>query len=110
MKYLSINQDGSACFSLSGKQEDSKVIDKISKDDILALVLLALENQDESIFEMDENTKEIKNPAQRIIYKNIYGRLKELLKKRVSFEDEDTNLYKEAFQKYHQEFDHCRGD
>ena len=42
----------------------------------------------------------LKNPAHKIIYKNIYDKFDALIKKRVQFKDETCDLYKSAIEKY----------
>jgi len=94
MKHLRIS-DGTAQFSTD--DDEWTDIEKISKDDILKLVDLAL-NSD---FELDAYEKEkILNPAQDIIYRNIVEKMGDLISKRDRFKDESNQFYAEAIQKY----------
>ena len=103
MKYLYI-KSGQGYYSLTGSDTDLRAIDQIDKNDLLKLLDLIVESTDDSAFEMDEySADDLKNPAHRIIYKNIYEKFEALLKKRISFADETCNLYRTAIQKYSQE-------
>ena len=94
MKYLKIeNNNGFYCL----KQDDWIVIDKINKEDLMALIDKVIETD----FEMDEfNQEKIANKAHQIIYKNLYYKFLELLENRNRFKDESEQLYKSAFEKY----------
>ena len=96
MKYLRINNDKGE-FLKKDSQEYIE-IDKIEKDDLLFLINSAIEKND---FEIEPyNAERIKNPAQQIIYENIYKKFEELLKNRTQLKDQVDNLYKDAFEKY----------
>lgn len=100
MKYLYI-ENGQGFFSVSGLETDKQTIDKIRKEDLLRLLNLIVDENAENGFEMDSYDEEsIKNPAHKIIYKNIYDKFDTLIKKRVQFLDETCNLYKSAIEKY----------
>ncbi|MDB1122232.1 hypothetical protein [Vibrio algarum] len=74
-----------------------KPIDEITKEDLLALVDIVLTNG----FQMDNpDEHEIKNDAHKIIYTNIYLKLKKLIDDKKSFKDESEMKYKEAIDKY----------
>ena len=91
MKYLYI-ENGQGFFSVSGLETDKQTIDKIRKEDLLRLL---------NLIEMDSYDEEsLKNPAHKIIYKNIYDKFDALIKKRVQFKDETCDLYKSAIEKY----------
>ena len=105
MKYLYINK-GQGFYSLSGNEDSLISIDNIDKNDLLTLLNLIVESTEEKTFEMDEyNSDELKNPAHKIIYKNIYEKFDALLKKRISFVDETCNLYRTAINKYSKELE-----
>jgi hypothetical protein len=97
MKYLTIeNGQGFYC------TESNKwiPIDKISKDDLMALLNAAISED----FEMDEyNDEFLKNPAHQIIYKSIYEKFHDLQENKNRFKDECELLYKDAFEKYSKE-------
>lgn len=100
MKYLYI-ETGQGFFSVSGLETDKQTIDKIRKEDLLRLLNLIIDASAENGFEMDSYDEEsLKNPAQKIIYKNIYDKFDALIKKRVQFKDETCDLYKSAIEKY----------
>ena len=72
MKYLYI-ENGQGFFSVSGLETDKQTIDKIRKEDLLRLLNLIVDESAENGFEMDPYDEEsLKNPAHKIIYKNIY--------------------------------------
>ena len=94
MKYLKIeNSKGFYCL----KEDYWQEIDKISKDDLMALLDKAIETD----FEMDEyNQEKIANKAHQIIYKNLHQKFSELLENKSRFKDESEQLYKNAFERY----------
>ena len=95
MTRLKIDND-KAYYSTVSK--DNIPIDQISKEDLLELLDLAIEEDD---FYMDEyDGDKIQNQAHRIIYDNLYKKLLEVRNNRTQFKDEAENLYKEAFAKY----------
>jgi hypothetical protein len=97
MKYLII-ENNRAFYQLNGDESTRKTIDQISKEDLLKLVELCME---EDAFEMDPfNPEDIPQAAHQIIYKNIYQKLNDLLLRRVSFSDEKTALYRKAIDSY----------
>ena len=94
MKCLKIN-NGKGFFSVDG--DIWKVLDEISKEDILTIINLCLEDS----FEMDNPSDEtVHNKAHDIIYKNLYAKFLELNNQRTRFKDESDNLFKEALAKY----------
>ena len=94
MKCLKID-NGKGVFSLDG--ESWKVLDEISKEDILAIVNKCLEDG----FEMDDPSEAtVYNKAHEIIYKNLYAKFSELNNQRDRFKDESENLFKESLAKY----------
>ena len=100
MKYLYI-ENGQGFFSVSGMETDKQTIDKIQKEDLLNLLNLIVDEGVENGFEMDSYDEEsLKNPAHKIIYKNIYDKFDALIKKRVQFKDETCDLYKSEIEKY----------
>lgn len=94
MKYLRIeNEKGLYCL----EKGECAPIDQISKEDLLVLLDRALEEE----FEMDPFAEHlIGNPAQRIVYKNLYERFSELTSDRSRFKDESEQLYKSAIDEY----------
>lgn len=95
MKYLKINNN-QGYFTVD--EETWVQIDKIGKDDLLTLIQKIINDE---ATELDTYSEElIANPAQKIIYDNLYQRLNELASKRVQFHDETKELYKEAIEQY----------
>jgi hypothetical protein len=94
MKVLKID-DFQGYYSTTGK--DYKLIDKITKEDLLKLVELILE--EEVLFdEFDEN--KLKNQAHQIVYKSISDKLIELAKRKDEFKDESERLFLQEYEKY----------
>lgn len=105
MKYLYIEK-GQGFFSVSGLETDKQTIDKIRKEDLLSLLNLIVYESSENRFEMDSYDEEsLKNPAHKIIYKNMYDKFDALIKKRAQFKDETCDLYRSAIEKYSVELD-----
>lgn len=96
MKYLMI--DGAQGFYKTDKEESKMTpIDQISKEDLLKLLDLCIEED----FEMDVfDAQTLKNAAHQIIYKNLYLKLDGVRKQRVRFQDEKTSLYLKAVEEY----------
>lgn len=68
---------------------------------LLQMESIIIDESTENGFEMDSYDEEsLKNPAHKIIYKNIYDKFDALIKKRVQFKDETCDLYKSAIEKY----------
>lgn len=101
MKYLIIEKNR-AYYQLDSS--GSKIeIDQISKENLLKLVELCLEDED---FEMDTfDSSSIPQAAQQIIYRNIYQKLDDLRYRRVSFWDEKSALYRKAIESYSTEIE-----
>ena len=93
MKYLKI-ENGKGYY-WNGQEEIE--IDKINKDDLLALLNYA-ESDDFEMDEYDENM--LQNKAHQIIYENLYHKLKEFLNDKEQFKREVEELYKAAINKY----------
>ena len=80
-----------------GDQDDFAPIDKITKEDLLRLVDLALSEE----VEFDEYDAEaIKNQAHQILYKSIFEKIANLKKRKQEFTDESERLYLEDYEKY----------
>lgn len=99
MKCLRIN-NGKGEFSLDGT--NFAELDSITKEDILALLNIALGEGDE--LEMDEyDADSISNPAHKIIYSNLYEKFEDLIANKQQFTDDVDDLYKDAYEQYHKE-------
>ena len=98
MKHLRI-ENNKGQYSIDGKLWLD--LEVITKDDLLKLVDLALDDE----YLMDDYEKEkLPNPAQEIIYRNIFTKLSELVEKKERFKDESQQYYKEALLKYRSEW------
>ncbi len=96
MKCLKVDE-GKGSFSLDGRAFSP--LEKITKDDILQLLDIALDPDQE--FEMDTYSAELlTDPAHKIIYKNLYEKFEELKANKEQFTDEINELYKDAYDKY----------
>ena len=72
-------------------------IDKITKEDLLRLVDLALSET----VELDEyDDRALKNQAHQIIYRSIFEKLKSLSVRRQEFTDESARLYLQEYERY----------
>ena len=73
-------------------------IDRITKEDLLRLVSLAI---DEEVAELDEFDGEaIKNQAHKVIYKSVALKLADLRKRRKQFIDEAARLFLDEYESY----------
>lgn len=95
MKYLRINGNNGEFLTENTQYE---TIDKIDKESLLFLINSAVEKDDFEIEVYD--SERIMNPAQQIIYENIYKKFDELLKNRNQLKDQVDTLYKDAYEKY----------
>ena len=75
-------------------------MDKLTKDALLKLLDLTLEN-DIEIDEYDENT--IKHQAHQVIYKSISNKLLSLNSRKQEFADESERLFLAEYEKYQSE-------
>jgi len=95
MKLLKIDQN-------SGFFRDSAgvylPINQVTKEDLLHLVSLTLEDAACSFDEYDE--KLVKNEAQRVIYKSIHQKLVDLKSRRLAFLDASARLYLNEYEDY----------
>lgn len=73
-------------------------LDKLTKEDLLALVNWTLHEDVAEFDEYDETV--IKNQAHQIIYKSVLNKLRELRGRREQFIDEAARLYLEDYEKY----------
>jgi hypothetical protein len=75
-------------------------VDQLSKDDLLKLVSLTLEEEVE--FD-DYDGDAIKNQAHQIIYKNVFEKLSALHARKDEFFDESERLYLADYERYKEE-------
>jgi len=76
-------------------------VDKITKEDLLRLVDLTLNEEDVEIDAYNEN--DVKHQAHQIIYKSIFEKLRDLRSRRQEFIDESERLYLQEYEKYRKE-------
>lgn len=94
MKCLKI-EDNKGLYTTDGAKWE--LIDKISKEDIMKLLNIIINDE----VEMDEFSEEkLANQAHQIIYGNIYAKFMELLNNKTRFKDESESMYKKAIDKY----------
>ena len=95
MKLLRI--DNSTGYYLAEKGGFAEV-DKITKEDLLRLVDLTLQEEE---VEYDEySDEELKNQAHQIVYKSVFEKLKGLRDRRKEFIDGSERLYLADYERY----------
>lgn len=97
MKLLKVDSDQGFFLAEDGNH---RVIDQITKEDLLRLVRTVL-SDDAEFDEYDEEV--IKNPAHQVVYKSIYRNLQSLKERRQEFIDESERLYLEDYKRYTEE-------
>lgn len=75
-------------------------IDNITKEDLLRLVNLTLQ-EDVEFDVYDDNL--IKNQAHQIVYKNVFEKLRSLKDRKKEFVDESERLYLKEYEKYRED-------
>lgn len=81
-------------------QGEFALIDKITKENLIRLVNLTL---DEDV-EFDEyNDDDLKNHAHQIIYKSIFEKMRGLRERKQEFIDESERLYLQDYERYKDE-------
>lgn len=101
MKYLEI-KDGKGFFL--NYSSELQPIDSISKEDILSLLDKLIDANVQ--FDMDSPYEQsINHEAHKIIYTNIYSKLKEIVDNKARFIEESNGIYREALEKYRQEYE-----
>lgn len=80
-----------------GDADQCMPVDKITKEDLLRLVNLTLQ-EDVEFDEYDENA--IKNQAHQIVYKSILEKLRSLRDRKQEFIDESERLFLNQYEKY----------
>jgi hypothetical protein len=73
-------------------------VDKLSKEDLLRLVNLTLEEGSIEFDDYDESL--LKNQAHQVIYKSVVQKLKALRERRQEFLDESERLFLPEYEKY----------
>jgi len=98
MKYLKVEDNKAYFLKVVDQSSQAWVeIDKITKDDLMNLLNLAIESD----FEMEEYKEEnLANKAHQIIYKNIHEKFLDIISCKTRFKDESESMFKEAIDKY----------
>lgn len=76
-------------------------IDRITKDDLLRLANLTLDQEDVEFEAYDEQL--VKNLAHRVIYKSVVQKLQDLQMRRKEFVDESARLFYQEYENYKKE-------
>ncbi len=98
MKCLRI-KNGKGQFSVDGTNYSE--IDKISKDNVLKLLDVAL--SEDQIFEMDDYDESLlANKAHRVIYRSLHEKFISLNANKSQFTSEVDELYQDVLDKYKQ--------
>lgn len=94
MKLLKIESNCGHFLNASGSYDP---IDKITKEDLLRMVNIILNDSVEfDVF--DENL--IKNQAHQVVYKSLYDNLRSLQGRKAAFIDESERMYLEDYKRY----------
>lgn len=95
MKYLEIKENKGFLLNEKGVWIE---LDQISKEDILFVVDRAFNEED---FAMDDfNEEDLKNPAHRIIYKQLHEKISDFIERKSALKDEISSMYEDAYNKY----------
>lgn len=87
-------------FFCLGETDDTCVeIDKIDKDKIMKLLDIAV-SVDFDMDDYEDKKNKINNPAQEIIYRNLFNKFKEFKENKNLFKENGEGLYKDALEKY----------
>ena len=97
MKLLSIENNLGLYLSETGQYNP---VDKITKEDLLRLVNLTLQ-EDVEFDVYDDNA--IKNQAQQIVYKSVFEKLRGLKDRKKEFIDESERLYLKEYERYRED-------
>lgn len=97
MKCLLI-ENGKGYYSLDG--ESKFPLDQITKEALLRMLDLIID-YDAEMDEYDESR--VQHAAHKIIYRNLYSKLKDLSNNKTRFKDESTSLYRSAIERYNVE-------
>lgn len=84
-----------------GEEKQFLPIDRITKEDLLRLANLTLEENDVEFDQYDEQA--LKNQAHRVIYKSVVQKLQDLRARKKEFADQAARLFYEEYERYRQE-------
>lgn len=94
MKILKCQDD--ICY-LTVNGQDKKILE-ITKEDILSVLEYSYYNDDIELEEYDK--QKIKNEAERIIYENLYNKIKDFIDNKQTLKKEIDSLFRELEEKY----------
>ncbi len=95
MEYLKINSN-KGLFYRAG--EGMVEVNKMTKEDLYALVNAALKEEEFEMTPYDET--QLQNPAHKTIYSHIYRQLTDIHQRKEEFNDDIQCVYKDAYDKY----------
>ena len=95
MEYLKINNN-KGLFYRAG--EGMVEVNKMTKEDLYALVNAALKEEEFEMTPYDET--QLQNPAHKTIYSHIYRQLTDIHQRKEEFNDDIQCVYKDAYDKY----------
>ncbi len=95
MEYLKINSN-KGLFYRAG--EGMVEVNKMTKEDLYALVNAALKEEEFEMTPYDET--QLQNPAHKTIYSHIYRQLTDIHQRKEEFNDDIKCVYKDAYDKY----------
>ena len=96
MKLLKIEDRKGLFLSKDGEY---LTVDKMTKENLLCLVDLALEHG--SVCDLDEyNPEYLPNQAHQIIYKNVHDKIAQLAARKDEFLDQSERLYLDEYERY----------
>jgi len=95
MEYLKINSN-KGLFYRAG--EGMVEVNKMTKEDLYALVNAALKEEEFEMTPYDET--QLQNPAHKTIYSHIYRQLTDIRQRKEEFNDDIQSVYKDAYDKY----------
>lgn len=95
MEYLKINSN-KGIFYRAG--EGMVEVNKMTKEDLYALVNAALKEEEFEMTPYDET--QLQNPAHKTIYSHIYRQLTDIHQRKEEFNDDIQCVYKDAYDKY----------
>ena len=73
-------------------------VNKMTKEDLYALVNAALKEESFEMTPYDET--QLQNPAHKTIYSHIYRQLTDIRQRKEEFNDDIQSVYKDAYDKY----------
>ncbi len=83
------------------KDKEYKIIDEVSKEDIIQLLRNIYENENIELDCIDESSNmDISMPSQKIIYEKMYEKFNELIEKKEELILSVKSEFKDSYEKY----------